>query len=105
MGYVNFFKKPRFNVGAQPYRFVKTQTPDFGAESFAIENNQANPVQAPLLNPLTAFGTYVWAHEMMNSVLAQPTDTIVGVPYSALVQQGLISPADNPELYYGVESL
>jgi hypothetical protein len=96
----NFFTRRRLNVNPAPVNFVRADILVPGAEGFAPVPTQANPVQYPLVNPVTSFVPLRASQPgLVNQGLALPNDPLQGFPFDGVITQTIINPDNYPNLY------
>ena len=100
MSYLNFFTRKRKSVNAAPISFVRADILVPGAEGYAPVPDFADPVQFPLVNPVTSFVAFRASQPgMVNQGLALVNDPAQGFPFDGVIMQGLIDPDEYPNVY------
>jgi hypothetical protein len=97
---LNFFTRKRYNLNPAPVHFVRADILVPGAEGFAPVPSEADPVQFPLVNPVTRFVPFRASQPgLVNQGLALVDSPAQGFPFDGVITQNLVSPDEYPSVY------
>jgi hypothetical protein len=100
----NFFTRRRMSVNAAPISFVRANILVPGAEGFAPVPDFQDPVQFPLVNPVTRFVPIRASQPgLVNQGLALTNNPAQGFPFDGIIMQSLINPSEYPDVYPGLD--